>query len=76
MMMRNLFADASDRLKSRELADCEWTVIDILKGSESAKAILGFKYITEEDDIEGTIELTLIKEDEEESNEHDNRFFG
>lgn len=47
------------------LADCEWTVIDILKGSESAKAVLGFKYITEEDDIEGTIELTLIKEDKE-----------
>ena len=47
------------------LSDCEWTVIDILKGTESAKGIVGFKYITEEDDIEGTIELTMIKEDKE-----------
>lgn len=47
------------------LADCEWTVIDILKGSESAKGIVTFKYITEEDDIEGSVELTMIKEDKE-----------
>lgn len=47
------------------LADCEWTVIDILKGSESAKGIVGFRYITEEDDIEGSVELTMIKEDKE-----------
>ena len=47
------------------LADCEWTVIDILKGSESAKGIVAFKYITEEDDIEGSVELTMIKEDKE-----------
>ena len=47
------------------LADCEWEVIDILKGSESAKGIVGFKYITETEDIEGTIELSLIKEDKE-----------
>ena len=47
------------------LADCEWTVRDILKGTESAKGIVGFQYITEQDDIEGTIELTMIKEDRE-----------
>ena len=47
------------------LADCEWEVIDILKGSESAKGIVRFKYITETEDIEGTIELSLIKEDKE-----------
>ena len=52
-------------LLSNRLADCEWTVIDILKGSESAKGIVGFRYITEEDDIEGSVELTMIKEDKE-----------
>ena len=39
--------------------------VSSLKGTESAKGIVGFKYITEEDDIEGTIELTMIKEEKE-----------
>lgn len=47
------------------LADFEWTVQDILKGSESAKGILRFQYETEENDIKGTLELTLIKEEKE-----------
>ena len=47
------------------LADCEWTVDEILKGSESAKAILGFALRSPEDEIEGTLQLTLIKEDKE-----------
>lgn len=47
------------------LADCEWTVEEILKGSESAKAILGFSLRSGEDEIEGTLQLTLIKEDKE-----------
>ena len=48
-----------------KLTDCDWTVEDILKGSESAKGIVGFAYVNGADDIEGTIELTLIKEDKE-----------
>ena len=47
------------------LADCEWTVEDILKGSESAKAVLGFAIRGGVDEIEGTLQLTLIKEDKE-----------
>lgn len=45
-----------------KLADCEWTIKDVLKGSESAKGVIGFKY---EDTLEGTVELSLIKEDKE-----------
>ena len=47
------------------LAECDWTVDEILKGSESAKAILGFAIRSGGDDIEGTLQLTLIKEDKE-----------
>ena len=47
------------------LADCDWTVVEILKGSESAKAILGFAFRNGTDEIEGTLQLTLIKEDKE-----------
>ena len=47
------------------LADCEWTVSEILKGSESAKAILGFAIRNGGDEIVGNLQLTLIKEDKE-----------
>ena len=47
------------------LSDCEWTVNEILKGSESAKAILGFVIASGADEIEGTLQLTLIKEEKE-----------
>ena len=47
------------------LADCDWTVVDIMKGSESAKAVLGFAMGNGTDEIEGTLPLTLIKEDKE-----------
>ena len=46
-------------------AECEWTVEDILKGSESAKAVLGFAISNGKDDIKGTLQLTMIKEDKE-----------
>lgn len=49
------------------LSECDWTVNEILKGSESAKAILGFTIGggAGADEIEGTLQLTLIKEDKE-----------
>ncbi len=47
------------------LADCDWTVVEILKGSESAKAVLGFTLGNGTDEIEGTLQLTLIKEEKE-----------
>ena len=48
-----------------KLTECEWTVVDILKGSESAKATIGFAYRGEAEEIEGTLQLTMIKEDKE-----------
>ena len=43
-----------------KLSECEWTVKDVLKGSETSKASVGFNY---QDKMTGTIDLTLIKED-------------
>ena len=48
-----------------KLSDCEWHVVDIMKGSESAKGIVGFRFENGGDIISGTVELTLIKEDKE-----------
>ena len=47
------------------LAEYDWTVEDILKGSESAKAVLGFAISNGADEIAGTLQLTLIKEEKE-----------
>ena len=47
------------------LAEYDWTVEDILKGSESAKAVLGFAISNGADEIAGTLRLTLIKEEKE-----------
>ena len=47
------------------LSDFEWTVVDILKGSDSAKAVLGFAFRSSTEEIEGTLQLTLIKEEKE-----------
>ena len=43
-----------------KLSDCDWTIEDVMKGSETSKAIVGFNY---EDKMVGTLEMTLIKED-------------
>ena len=47
------------------LTDCEWTVVDIMKGSEQAKAVVGFAIRSRGDEIEGTVQLSMIKEDKE-----------
>lgn len=44
-----------------KLSECDWTINDVMKGTESSKAIIGFAY---QDIMSGTIELTMIKEDE------------
>lgn len=43
-----------------KLSECEWTVKDVLKGSETSKAEVGFNY---QDKMVGTIELAMVKED-------------
>ena len=42
-----------------KLSECDWTIKDVMKGSESSKAVIGFDY---QDKMTGTIELTMIKE--------------
>ncbi len=43
-----------------KLSECEWSIKDVMKGSETSKAIVGFNY---QDKMVGTVELTMIKED-------------
>ncbi len=43
-----------------KLSECDWTIEDVMKGTENARAVVGFNH---EDKIVGTIELTMIKED-------------
>ena len=43
-----------------KLSEFEWTVKEVMKGTETSAAIVGFDY---EDKIVGSIELTMIKED-------------
>ena len=43
-----------------KLSDCEWTIKDVMKGSDTSKAIVGFNY---EDKMVGTIEMAMIKEE-------------
>ncbi|MER2081665.1 MAG: hypothetical protein ABS876_09105 [Ruminococcus sp.] len=44
----------------KKLSECVWTIQDVMKGSETSKAIVGFNY---QDKMVGTVELTMIKED-------------
>ena len=43
-----------------KLSECDWTIKDVMKGSETSKAIVGFDY---QDKMVGTIEMKMIKED-------------
>ena len=42
-----------------KLSECEWTVKEVMKGSETSKAVVGFDY---EGKMVGTIELGMVKE--------------
>ena len=43
-----------------KLSECDWTIKDVMKGTETSKAIVGFNYV---DKMVGTIEMAMIKED-------------
>lgn len=45
-----------------KLSECEFGYKDLLKGSDSAKAVISFKY---EDIMEGTVDISMIKQDKE-----------
>ena len=42
-----------------KLSECDWTVKELMKGSETSKAVVGFNY---QDKMVGTVELKMIKE--------------
>ena len=44
------------------MAEFEYVVIDVLKGSESAQCVVGFNY---KDSVEGTIDIKMVKEEKE-----------
>ena len=50
------------RLLIDKLSECDWSVKDIVKDSDNAKAVIGFKY---EEQLAGTIDILMIKEDKE-----------
>ena len=54
-----LGGDAINMLLER-LSECDWSTKDVLKGSETSKAVVGFDY---HDMMVGTIEMNMIKED-------------
>ena len=59
-----------------KMSEFEYTVKDILKGSESARCVIEFYY---KDSVQGTIEIKMIKEEKEWridslSNPHFDRF--
>ena len=54
-----LGGDAMGLLLDR-LSECDWTIKDVMKGSETSKAVVGFDY---HDAMVGTIEMTMIKEE-------------
>lgn len=43
-----------------KISECDWTIKDVMKGTETSKAIVGFNYV---DKMVGTIEMAMIKED-------------
>lgn len=56
-----LMGGSAVSLLLEKLSECEWTIKDVMKGSESSKAIVGFDY---QNKMNGTIELKMIKEKE------------
>ena len=60
LLTNSLMGGNAVKIFLEKLSECNWTVKEVMKGSDSSRAILGFNY---EDKMTGTIELTLIKED-------------
>lgn len=61
ILTTTLLGDNAVSILLSKLSDLEWTIKDVMKGSETSKAILAFSY---EDKMDGTIELTMIKEED------------
>ena len=61
LLTNSFLGDNPMNILLSKLSDMEWTIKDVMKGSETSKGVLGFSY---EDKMSGTIELTMIKEDD------------
>ncbi len=60
MIASSLFGGNALGVLLDKLSECEWTIKDVMKGSDTSKAVIGFNY---EDMLVGTMEMTMIKED-------------
>ena len=45
-----------------KMGEFEYVVIDMLKGKETARCVIGFNY---QDSVEGSIEIEMVKEEKE-----------
>ena len=57
-----IMKDNPTNLLIAKMAEFEYVVIDVLKGSDSARCVVGFNY---KDSVEGTIEIKMVKEEKE-----------
>ena len=55
-------AENPTNLLISKMGEFEYVVIDMLKGKETSRCVIGFSY---KDSVEGTIEIELIKEEKE-----------
>ena len=60
LLTNTLMGGNAVKVLLEKLSECNWTVKDVMKGSDSSRAILGFNY---QDKMTGTVEMKLIKED-------------
>ena len=60
MISKAVMGDSAINVLLDKLSECDWTIKDVMKGSETSKAIVGFNY---QDEMTGTIEMKMIKED-------------
>ena len=49
-----------DAILKEKLAECEWTIVEVLKGKDKAKGTVRFKH---GDGLSGTVDVDLVKED-------------
>ena len=64
MITTTLLGGDAVNLLLGKLSDCEWAIKDVMKGDKTSKAVLGFNYDDNLVAMAGTIELTMIKEDD------------
>ncbi|MBQ3460568.1 MAG: hypothetical protein IJH14_07865 [Solobacterium sp.] len=60
LLTNTLMGGNAVKVLLEKLSECNWTVKDVMKGSDSSRAILGFNY---QDKMTGTVEMKVIKED-------------